>query len=196
LPKYEVELPEDFLEAVAVRAAEIIEARKSQWLYGDKAAAEYLGWPTGRVTKLRQRGELPADVHVTVDPAQVEVSPADKTVSFLREPSTSQACRRVGLDNLLGCLVSSGAFKVGASRYATLRLRDKAGVPLSIGKGFEQPSVSTSRGPLALLGQVAALGRLPRLAVFLPLLAKSATSDASTSRTTCPLRASEYLMTT
>jgi excisionase family DNA binding protein len=60
LPKYEVELSEDFLEAVAVRAAEIIEARKSHWLYGDKAAAEYLGWPTGRVTKLRQRGELPA----------------------------------------------------------------------------------------------------------------------------------------
>ena len=60
MPKYEVELPEDFLEAVAVRAAEIIEARKSHWLYGDKAAAEYLGWPTGRVTKLRQRGELPA----------------------------------------------------------------------------------------------------------------------------------------
>jgi excisionase family DNA binding protein len=60
LPKYEVELSDDFLEAVAVRAAEIIEARKSQWLYGDKAAAEYLGWPTGRVTKLRQRGELPA----------------------------------------------------------------------------------------------------------------------------------------
>lgn len=59
MPKYEVELSDDFLEAVAVRAAEIIEARRSHWLYGDKAAAEYLGWPVGRVTKLRQRGELP-----------------------------------------------------------------------------------------------------------------------------------------
>jgi hypothetical protein len=60
LSRLEIELPQDFLEAVAERAAEIIEARKSHWLYGDKAAAEYLGWPTGRVTKLRQRGELPA----------------------------------------------------------------------------------------------------------------------------------------
>jgi excisionase family DNA binding protein len=60
LSRLEVELPQNFLEAVAERAAEIIEARKSHWLYGDKAAAEYLGWPTGRVTKLRQRGELPA----------------------------------------------------------------------------------------------------------------------------------------
>jgi predicted short-subunit dehydrogenase-like oxidoreductase (DUF2520 family) len=38
LPKYEVEISDDFLEAVAVRAAEIIEACKSHWLYGDNAA--------------------------------------------------------------------------------------------------------------------------------------------------------------
>ena len=30
--------------------------RQARWVYGDKAAAQYLGFPVGRVTKLRQAG--------------------------------------------------------------------------------------------------------------------------------------------
>jgi excisionase family DNA binding protein len=55
-----IALPAHAIEAIAERAAEIMATRQSRWLYGDKAAADYLGWPTGRVTKLRQAGELPA----------------------------------------------------------------------------------------------------------------------------------------
>jgi hypothetical protein len=55
-----IALPAEASEAIAERAAELLTMRQARWLYGDKAAAEYLGWPTGRVTKLRQQGELPA----------------------------------------------------------------------------------------------------------------------------------------
>jgi hypothetical protein len=58
-----IELPAEAVEAIAVRAAELLATRQSRWLYGDKAAAEYLGWPVGRVTKLRQAG---TDLYVVV----------------------------------------------------------------------------------------------------------------------------------
>jgi hypothetical protein len=56
LPGLSIELPAEAVEAIAVRAAELLATRQSRWVYGDKAAAEYLGWPVGRVTKLRQAG--------------------------------------------------------------------------------------------------------------------------------------------
>jgi hypothetical protein len=48
-------VPEDLVEQIAARAAEIVldrqrEGPASKWLYGAKAAAEYLGWPVKRVT--------------------------------------------------------------------------------------------------------------------------------------------------
>ena len=52
------ELPDDLVEALAQRVA--LKLSESRWLYGDKAAAEYLGWPVRRVRDLRQAGELPA----------------------------------------------------------------------------------------------------------------------------------------
>lgn len=58
-------LPAELIEAVALRAAEIVGAGLitndpvSPWLYGAKAAAEYLGMPLGRIEKLQAAGRIP-----------------------------------------------------------------------------------------------------------------------------------------
>jgi hypothetical protein len=41
----EFQVPDEFIEAVAARAAEIarVSLNEARWLYGDKTAAEYLG---------------------------------------------------------------------------------------------------------------------------------------------------------
>ena len=62
-----IALPAEVVEAIARRAAEIVLAQlgerdaetSSPWLYGAKAAAQYLGWPVGRVEKLTAAGALP-----------------------------------------------------------------------------------------------------------------------------------------
>lgn len=46
-------------ERVAQRLAGIEERPGPRWLYTDRAAATYLGWPLGRVQKLSKRGLLP-----------------------------------------------------------------------------------------------------------------------------------------
>lgn len=62
-----VALPLEAIEAIAERAAEIVHERLraeqdvgSPWLYGAKAAAEYLRWPVGRVYKLTAARVMPA----------------------------------------------------------------------------------------------------------------------------------------
>jgi hypothetical protein len=57
-------IPEEFVEAIAARAAEIVLERQQEqpaarWLYGAKAAADYLGWPVKRVNNRVGAGELP-----------------------------------------------------------------------------------------------------------------------------------------
>ncbi len=61
-------IPPELVEAVAVRAAELVVERLRdeqaapdgpRWLYGAKAASEHLGWPVGRVEKLTAAGVLP-----------------------------------------------------------------------------------------------------------------------------------------
>jgi hypothetical protein len=55
-----VEIPDQLVEAIAKRAAEIVLERlveQPRWLYGAKAAAEYLGWPVKRVNN--KIAELP-----------------------------------------------------------------------------------------------------------------------------------------
>jgi hypothetical protein len=61
-------IPEELVEAIAERAAELVVERLRdqqaaqdgpRWLYGAKAAAEYLGWPVGRVEKLTAATVLP-----------------------------------------------------------------------------------------------------------------------------------------
>ena len=47
-----VALPDDAVEAIARRAAEIVRESvepASRWLTGHKAAADYLGWPAKRI---------------------------------------------------------------------------------------------------------------------------------------------------
>jgi len=51
-----IPVPTAVIEAIAERAAELMATRQARWVYGDKAAAQYLGFPVGRVTKLRQAG--------------------------------------------------------------------------------------------------------------------------------------------
>jgi hypothetical protein len=53
---------DELVEAIATRAAEIVFERQREgpaprWLYGAKAAAEYLGWPVKRVNN--RISELP-----------------------------------------------------------------------------------------------------------------------------------------
>ena len=55
-------VPDELVEQIATRAAEIVLNRQreeppSRWLYGAKAAAEYLGWPVKRVNN--RISELP-----------------------------------------------------------------------------------------------------------------------------------------
>jgi hypothetical protein len=57
-------LSEEFVEAIANRAAAIVLERQREepaahWLYGAKAAATYLGWPVKRVHNRVGSGELP-----------------------------------------------------------------------------------------------------------------------------------------
>jgi hypothetical protein len=60
-----IALPEEALDALADALADRLAERRTdengrpRWLYGDKGAAEYLGWPLGRVQKLSARGLLP-----------------------------------------------------------------------------------------------------------------------------------------
>jgi len=59
-----VSIPEESIEAIAQRAAEIIFDRErhepaARWLYGAKAAADYLGWPVKRVNNKIAAGKLP-----------------------------------------------------------------------------------------------------------------------------------------
>lgn len=47
-------VPDDLVERIAERAADLVIERQREepaprWLYGTKAAAEYLGWPVKRV---------------------------------------------------------------------------------------------------------------------------------------------------
>jgi hypothetical protein len=48
----------DALAAIAAAVA-APQAATVSWLYGDRAAATYLGWPLGRVQKLSAAGLLP-----------------------------------------------------------------------------------------------------------------------------------------
>jgi hypothetical protein len=55
-------IPDELVEQIAARAAEIVlerhrEGSAPRWLYGAKAAAEYLGWPVKRVNN--RINELP-----------------------------------------------------------------------------------------------------------------------------------------
>lgn len=57
-------VPPEALEAIAERAAQIVLERQraqpaSRWLYGAKAASDYLGWPVKRVTNKVATGALP-----------------------------------------------------------------------------------------------------------------------------------------
>jgi hypothetical protein len=59
-----ISIPEQFVEAIAARAAEIVlerlrEQPANRWLYGAKAAADYLGWPVKRVHNKVTTGGLP-----------------------------------------------------------------------------------------------------------------------------------------
>lgn len=47
------------LAAIASAVASATRDEGQPWLYGDKAAADYLGWPLGRVQKLSAAGRLP-----------------------------------------------------------------------------------------------------------------------------------------
>jgi excisionase family DNA binding protein len=55
-------------EALAALAAAVVDrfptsGRASSWLYGAHAAAEYLGWPRGRVEKLAAANAMPCQRH-------------------------------------------------------------------------------------------------------------------------------------
>ena len=57
-------VPAEIVETIAERAAEIVLERlrkqpANRWLYGAKAAADYLGWPAKRVHNKVATGELP-----------------------------------------------------------------------------------------------------------------------------------------
>jgi hypothetical protein len=59
-----ISVPEYILEAIAQRAAAIVRERQQEepaarWLYGAKAAAEYLCWPVKRVTNKVAAGTIP-----------------------------------------------------------------------------------------------------------------------------------------
>lgn len=59
-----ITIPEELVEAIAQRAAAIVLERRreepaARWLYGAKAAAEYLCWPVKRVTNMVAAGTLP-----------------------------------------------------------------------------------------------------------------------------------------
>jgi hypothetical protein len=59
-----ITIPEEFVEAIAQRAAAIVLERQreeptARWLYGAKAAAQYLSWPVKRVTNKVAAGAIP-----------------------------------------------------------------------------------------------------------------------------------------
>jgi hypothetical protein len=59
-----ISVPEHLVEAIAQRAAAIVLERQreepaARWLYGAKAAAEYLCWPVKRVTNMVAAGAIP-----------------------------------------------------------------------------------------------------------------------------------------
>jgi hypothetical protein len=64
LSQVAISVPEELVEAIAQRAAAIVLEQQpaepaARWLYGAKAAAEYLGWPVKRVTNKAAVGALP-----------------------------------------------------------------------------------------------------------------------------------------
>jgi excisionase family DNA binding protein len=62
-----IELPAELVEAIAQRAADLVleqlaalsQPTGPRWLYGAQVAADYLGWPVGRVQKLTAAREIP-----------------------------------------------------------------------------------------------------------------------------------------
>jgi Helix-turn-helix domain len=62
--EFAISVPDELLEALAQRAAAIVLERQreepaARWLYGARAAAEYLGWPVKRVTNKVAAGAIP-----------------------------------------------------------------------------------------------------------------------------------------
>jgi hypothetical protein len=63
-PELAISMPDDLIEAIAQRAAAIVlEKQRGEpttcWLYGAKAAAEYLSWPVKRVTNMVAADAIP-----------------------------------------------------------------------------------------------------------------------------------------
>jgi excisionase family DNA binding protein len=62
-----IEIPAEVIEAIAQRAAELVleqlatlsQSSGPRWLYGARAAADYLGLPLGKVQKLTAGGAIP-----------------------------------------------------------------------------------------------------------------------------------------
>ncbi len=68
MSEFALQLPADLVEAIVEqateRALERLRAEQgtgeaTRWLYGAQAAADYLGWPVGRVQKLTAAKEIP-----------------------------------------------------------------------------------------------------------------------------------------
>ena len=63
-PELAISVPDELIEAIAQWAAAIVlekqrEEHTTRWLYGAKAAAEYLSWPVKRVTNMVAAGAIP-----------------------------------------------------------------------------------------------------------------------------------------
>ena len=60
-PGVSIAVSEEFLQAVAERAAALVRQslNERRWLYGARAAAEYLNWPVKRVYERTAAGTLP-----------------------------------------------------------------------------------------------------------------------------------------
>jgi hypothetical protein len=62
-----LEVPPELVDAIADLAAALVLERQAEtsapvrrrWLYGAQAAADYLGWPLGRVQKLTAAKRIP-----------------------------------------------------------------------------------------------------------------------------------------
>lgn len=83
-------LPPELVDAIAERAAEIVlerlreerQAGGPRWLYGAKAAADYLGWPLGRVQKATAANAIPC--HRQVEAGRVSYR-TDELDAWLEE---------------------------------------------------------------------------------------------------------------
>jgi hypothetical protein len=58
----ELQVPDEFIEAVARRVAQILAVShtEARWLYVAQAAADYLSWPVKRVYERSAAQELPS----------------------------------------------------------------------------------------------------------------------------------------